>query len=182
MKWTQEKTQVTDWDKIFENHICDKALELSFIKISLYNKHPNKNGQKIWANTSSQKTFRWKTTGIVSHSTEIVTKWKQKLLSHFRLFVTHRLYGPWNSPGQNTGAFPFSRGSSQLRDWTQVSRITDGFFISWGTQIRATMTYYFIPTEMSNIYYWLWQVLSRMWNTENFIQAWWECKVLQFGK
>ena len=23
------------------------------------------------------------------------------------------LYSPWNSPGQNTGAFPFSRGSSQ---------------------------------------------------------------------
>ena len=25
----------------------------------------------------------------------------------------HVLYSPWNSPGQNTGAFPFSRGSSQ---------------------------------------------------------------------
>ena len=32
------------------------------------------------------------------------------------------LCSPWNSPGQNTGvAFPFSRGSSQPRDWTQVS-------------------------------------------------------------
>ena len=28
-------------------------------------------------------------------------------------------------------AFPFSRGSSQPRDQTQVSRITGGFFISW---------------------------------------------------
>ena len=27
-------------------------------------------------------------------------------------------------------AIPFSRGSSQLRDLTQVSRIADGFFIS----------------------------------------------------
>ena len=26
---------------------------------------------------------------------------------------------------------PFSRGSSQLRDWTQVSRIAGGFFASW---------------------------------------------------
>ena len=28
-------------------------------------------------------------------------------------------------------AFPFSRGSSQCRDWTQVSRIASGFFTSW---------------------------------------------------
>ena len=31
-------------------------------------------------------------------------------------------------------AFPFSRGSSQLRDWTQVSCIAGGFFTSWGTR------------------------------------------------
>ena len=28
-------------------------------------------------------------------------KWKS--LSHVHLFATHRLYIPWNSPGQNTG-------------------------------------------------------------------------------
>ena len=33
----------------------------------------------------------------------------------------HGLNSPWNSPGQNMEwvAFPFSRGSSQPRDWTQ---------------------------------------------------------------
>ena len=31
-------------------------------------------------------------------------------------------------------AFPFSRGSSQLRDWIQVSCIAGGFFISWVTR------------------------------------------------
>ena len=30
-------------------------------------------------------------------------------------------------------AFPFSRGSSQTRDWTQVSCIAGGFFTSWTT-------------------------------------------------
>ena len=30
-------------------------------------------------------------------------------------------------------AFPFSRGSSQPRDWTQVSHIAGGFFTSWAT-------------------------------------------------
>ena len=29
--------------------------------------------------------------------------------------------------------FPFSRGSSQPRDWTQVSHIAGGFFTSWAT-------------------------------------------------
>ena len=31
-------------------------------------------------------------------------------------------------------AFPFSRGSSQPRDQTQVSRIAGGFFTSWATR------------------------------------------------
>ena len=47
---------------------------------------------------------------------------------------THGLYSPWNSPGQNTGAFPFSRRSSQLRSQTQVSHIARRFFTSWATK------------------------------------------------
>ena len=31
------------------------------------------------------------------------------------------------------GAFPFSRGSSQPRDWTQVSQIAGRFFTIWAT-------------------------------------------------
>ena len=31
-------------------------------------------------------------------------------------------------------AFPFSRGPSQPRDWTQVSHTTGGFFTSWATR------------------------------------------------
>ena len=44
----------------------------------------------------------------------------------------HGLYSPWNSPGQIAEwvAFPFSRGSSQPRDRTGVSRIAGGFFTS----------------------------------------------------
>ena len=36
-------------------------------------------------------------------------------------------------------AFPFSRGSSQPRDWTQVSHIAGGVFTSWTTR-EATAT------------------------------------------
>ena len=37
------------------------------------------------------------------------------------------------------GAFPFSRGSSQPRDWTQVSYIAGGFFTSWATREAHTL-------------------------------------------
>ena len=52
-------------------------------------------------------------------------KWKS--LSHVQLFET-----PWTEFSRprilEWVAFPFSRGSSQPRDWTQVSRIAGGFF------------------------------------------------------
>ena len=35
-------------------------------------------------------------------------------------------------------AIPFSRGSSQLRGWTQVSHIAGGFFTSWATREAHT--------------------------------------------
>ena len=42
----------------------------------------------------------------------------------------HGLYSPWNSLGQDTGVgrVSFSRGSSQLRDRTQVSCIAGGLY------------------------------------------------------
>ena len=57
-------------------------------------------------------------------------------LSHIQLFVT-----PWTIQSMEFSrpellewvAFPF-RGSSQPRDWTQVSHIADGFFTSWTTR------------------------------------------------
>ena len=47
----------------------------------------------------------------------------------------HRLYSPWNFPGQNTGVDSLSLfwGSSQPRDRTQVSCIIGRFFTSWAT-------------------------------------------------
>ena len=48
----------------------------------------------------------------------------------------HGLYSPWNSLARilEWVAFPFSKGSSQPRDWTQISHIGGGFLISWATR------------------------------------------------
>ena len=49
--------------------------------------------------------------------------WKWKLLSCVKLFATHGLYSPQDSPGQNTGVGDLSllQGIFPTRDWTQVS-------------------------------------------------------------
>ena len=49
---------------------------------------------------------------------------------------THGLYSPWNALSQilEWVAVPSSRGSSQPRDWTQVSGIAIKFFIIWATR------------------------------------------------
>ena len=62
-------------------------------------------------------------------------KWSEKL------FATP-WNSPWNSPGQNTGvgSLSFSRGSSQPRDWTQVSCTVGVLFTIWAMR-DALMTW-----------------------------------------
>ena len=67
----------------------------------------------------------------------------------------HGLCSPWNSPGQNMEwvAFPFSRGSSQPRDRTQVSCIAGGFFTSWATrEVHTNSLLYTIEKSSVNEY------------------------------
>ena len=51
-------------------------------------------------------------------------------------------------------AFPFSRGSSQPRDWTQVSYTVGGFFTSWATKEARvgslSILWQIFPTQESN--------------------------------
>ena len=62
-------------------------------------------------------------------------KWKWKLLSRVWLFAI-----PWTIQSMEFSrilewvSFPFSRGSTQPRDQTQVSHIAGGFFTSWATR------------------------------------------------
>ena len=48
--------------------------------------------------------------------------------------MDYTVYGILQARIQEWVAFLFSQGSSQPRDWTQVSCITGGFFISWATR------------------------------------------------
>ena len=62
-------------------------------------------------------------------------KGKWKCLSCVRVFVTPRTKQSMEfSRPEYWVAFPFSRGSSPPRDWTQVSCIAGSFFTSWTTR------------------------------------------------
>ena len=64
----------------------------------------------------------------------ISVKWKWMLFSHDRLFVTPWIHGVFQAGTLEWVTFPFSRGSSQQRDWSQVSCIAGGFFTNWATR------------------------------------------------
>ena len=95
-------------------------------------------GNAKWCSPSKQvgSFFKHKCT---SSFTSYMKTWKHKWksLSCVQLFVT-----PWtiqskefSRPEYWSGvAFPFSPGSSQPRDWTQVSYIVDRLFTSWVTR------------------------------------------------
>ena len=60
-------------------------------------------------------------------------------------------------------AFPFSRGSSQPRDQTQVSSITGGFFTNWSTREDWVVTIYFLPQIPAGQLYQLCYLLDPYW-------------------
>ena len=69
-----------------------------------------------------------------------------------------RLLCPWNSPGQNgQAAVPFSRGSLQPKNWTQVSHMAGRFFTSWATREAqaAMITVKYFISRISLLVQWL---------------------------
>ena len=62
-----------------------------------------------------------------------IPNWKWKLLSCVRLCVPmdYTIHGILQARILEWVIFPYSRGSSQPRYWTQVSHIAGGFFTSW---------------------------------------------------
>ena len=73
--------------------------------------------------------------GLPGH---VGNKWKS--LSCVRLFATPWtiFHGTLQSRILEWVAFPFPRGSSQSRDWTQNSGIAGGFFTNWATRETHT--------------------------------------------
>ena len=72
-------------------------------------------------------------------------KWKWKLLSCVWLFETSwTVHEILQARIVEWVAFPFSRGSSQPRDQTQISRTAGGFFTSWATREAPLIKNHFL--------------------------------------
>ena len=87
----------------------------------------------------------------------------------------HRLYSPWNSPGQNAGVGSLSllRGSSQPRDQTQVSRIAGGFFTSWATTTHCIWNCSLFSSSCSMLFFsYFWGHLSSDF-LKSFVYVYW---------
>ena len=75
-------------------------------------------------------------------------------------------------------AFPFSRGSSQPRDWTQVSHITGRFFTSWARretlwQLRKDKEHYQI-ISLGIILFFSCYTINKVSLVRIFPFSWWE--------
>ena len=72
----------------------------------------------------------------LSHQGNASRAWKWKLLSCVTLYDPrdYTVHGILQARILEWVAVPFSRGSSQPRDRTQVSHIAGGFFTSWATR------------------------------------------------
>ena len=85
---------------------------------------------------------QWKVLSFLVPSTLIFSSWKRQLCCcclvaklHLTALQPHgllqptRLFCSWDSPGKKTVvvAMSFSRGSTQLRDWTCISLLAGGF-------------------------------------------------------
>ena len=86
----------------------------------------------------------------------------ESLSSCQTLLRPHGLYNLWNSLGQNTGvkyeAFPFSRGSSLPRGWTQVSTMqADSLPTELSGKTKAIQV---CPKSNFMIIQWEWQIDS----------------------
>ena len=71
-------------------------------------------------------------------------KWKVKFAQSCPILcdpVDYTVHGILQARILEWVAFPFSRGSSQPRDRTQVSHITSGFFTSWATREAQSIAY-----------------------------------------
>ena len=104
-----------------------------------------------------------------------VSELKWKSLSHVQLFVTpldYPVHGILQARILEWVAVPFSRGSSQPRDRTQVSHIAGGFFISWATREALNVNTSYLKINIS---------LKNRLNARKF-KIWLSCPWCNYGK
>ena len=99
-------------------------------------------GQKVGEGGQKVQTSRYKigksenavNSMLTTVNNTVLHIWKLLSESHSVVSNSLRPHGILQARILKRVAFPFSRGSSQPRDQTQVSHIAGGFFTSWATR------------------------------------------------
>ena len=111
---------------------------------------------------------RYKKSFYPWNKSHLTIVWKWRLFSCIQLFVTpmdYKYHGILQARILELLAIPFSRVSSQLRDWTQVSLIAGRVFTSWAIVYIKLLMYCCIcfTNILLRMYvfcsYWYWCVL-----------------------
>ena len=105
----------------------------------LYSQHQDVGRMFLFVSEQTSAVFIWPTFLFLfpANSTLIcLWKWKWKSLSRVQLCnpMDYTVHGILQARILEWVAFPFSRGSSQPRDQTQVSHSACAFFTSWATR------------------------------------------------
>ena len=134
------KRQATDWEKRYTNHVSKKGFVSRIYKhlfqFNNYTKNPRGgNGQMLWTDIQifHQRDMHGKHKYFKRYSTLLVIVKVAQLCPILCNPMDYAVHGI-QARIQEWVAFPFSRGSSQPRNWTQVSCIAGGFFTSWATR------------------------------------------------
>ena len=85
-----------------------------------------------------QQYGTWKIIQLFLHGSGNLNKWSEVKAPQLYLTLCdamdYTVHAILQARILDSVAFPFSRGSSQPRDWTQVSHIAGRFFTSWATR------------------------------------------------
>ena len=105
----------------------------------------------MWSANNHTLKHLWGTGEWVSESRSVVSDslWPHRLTVHE---ILQARILEWV-------AFPFFRGSSQSRDWTQISRIAGRFFTSWAT--REAQTGRNVESQFLSQTYWIYICFSK---------------------
>ena len=114
------------WNGTFKN--CESLLYTWNLYNIIY--------QVKWSESRSVVSHSLWPHGVYSNLCSQLLEVKCKSLSHVRSLwlMDYIVRGILQARILEWVAFPFSRGSSQPRDWTQVSCIAGRFFTSWSTR------------------------------------------------
>ena len=89
---------------------------------------------KHWVRLTVGTLRTWTSSCTFHKNPEVKWKWVAQLCPTLCDPMDYTVLGGFSGQNTGVGSLPLPRGSSQPRDWAQVSHIAGGFYTSWATR------------------------------------------------